>query len=156
MGIEELRNDLQNSNTVSMRCRRAIIAASLAGMGAMEAVALRQTGMIKRLPELPAEGFDAEQVVLSDTAYALGVPDGTLSLASLAANIPIAAAGPAERAAWLPIAAAAKAGIESLVSLWYMRREKRWCSYCLVAAAANLTIFALTLPEARTAFKSSR
>lgn len=114
-------------------------------MAAMSAVALRQMGMIRRLPELP--GFDSESVILSKTAFALGVPDGTLSAASFAVNLPLAAFGGTNRPRTLAIAATAKAGIESAVSLWYLRQEKARCSYCWTAAAANFAIFALSLTD---------
>lgn len=74
---------------------------------AIAVVALRQTGFINRLPDLPVRGFDSERVTLSNTAVALGVPDATLSLASLAANVPLAGAVNAGRAGtqpWLPLA----------------------------------------------------
>jgi uncharacterized membrane protein len=154
--ISALRRDLLTGESADMRRRRGIIGISLAGMAAMTGVALLQTGIIKRLPGLPVRGFDARRVVLSDTAFALGVPDGALSVASLAANLPLAAAGGAERARrhrWLPIGAAAKAGMESLVSVWYLRREKARCSYCLIAAGANIAIFLLALPELRRALQ---
>jgi uncharacterized membrane protein len=151
MTPELLREELRSSDDCQMQCRRGIIVASLAGMAAMGAVTLLQTGLLKRLPELPLRGFDAEAVTLSRTAFALGLPDGSLSLASFAANIALAAAGGTNRGRWLPIAASAKAGVESLVSLWYLRHEKAWCSYCLVAASANFAIFGLSLAELRRA-----
>ncbi len=140
------------------RFRRGVIGASVVGMASMTAVTLLQTGLIKHLPDPPIKGFNSDQVTLSRTAFALGVPDGTLSLASFAANIPLAAAGGFEggrRPSWLPIAASAKAGVESIVSAWYLRREKAWCSYCLAAAVANFTILALTIPELRRVLKKT-
>jgi uncharacterized membrane protein len=157
MNPEDLRRELRHSDDSSMRFRRAIAGVSVAGMASMTAVALLQTGLIKRLPDPPIEGFNSNAVTLSRTAFALGVPDGSLSVASFAANIPLAAAGGSDRARrhpWLPIAAAAKAGTESLVSAWYLRREKAWCSYCLIAAAANIAIFVLTIPELNRAIRS--
>lgn len=53
---------------------------------------------LKRLPDLPFSGFDSERMTLSETALALGVPDATLSLVSLAANVPLAGVGIAGRA----------------------------------------------------------
>jgi hypothetical protein len=94
---QQLRRELQGSNESDLNVRRAIIGLSLVGMGAMTAVSLFQTGIIKHLPDPPIKDFDSDKVNSSDTAYALGVPDGTLSLASLAANIPIAAFGGANR-----------------------------------------------------------
>jgi len=133
---------------------------SLVGMGAMTAVSLFQTGIIKHLPDPPLKDFDSDKVNSSDTAYALGVPDGTLSLASLAANIPIAAFGGENRAETqplVPLAAAAKASVEAVVAGWYFyqmpTKEKKWCGYCIVGALANFGIAALSLFEAKKAWK---
>jgi uncharacterized membrane protein len=144
-----------------LRGRRAIIALSLVGMGAMAAVSLFQTGVIKHLPDPPLDSFDSDRVNSSDTAYALGVPDGTLSLASLAANIPLAAYGGENRAETeplVPLAFAAKATIEAAVAGWYFyqmpTKEKKWCGYCIAGAAANWGIAALSLIEAKKALKN--
>lgn len=125
----------------------------------MGLVALRQTGILPHLPELPVRTFRSESVVLSKTAFALGVPDATLSVASMAANIPLAAAGGANRAErlpWLPVLASAVAGAQSMASLWYLRREKALCSYCLIAAAANFVVFGLTVPELLDAVRQKK
>jgi uncharacterized membrane protein len=132
-------------------------------MASMAAVSLLQTGVIGHLPDPPSEAFDSDKVNSSDTAYALGVPDGTLSLASLGANVPLAGLGGedrAERFPLVPLAAAAKAGLEAVVASWYFYqmpvKEKKWCAYCIVGALTNLAIFGLTVPEARRALKQLR
>ncbi len=157
---QQLRRELQESNEKDLRVRRAIIGLSLVGMGAMTAVSLFQTGIIEHLPDPPIKDFDSDKVNSSDTAYALGVPDGTLSLASLAANIPMAAFGGANRAETqplIPLAAAAKASVEAAVAGWYFyqmpTKEKKWCGYCIVGALANFGIAALSLVEAKKAWK---
>jgi len=113
------------------------------------------------LPDPPIDGFDSDKVNSSDTAYALGVPDGTLSLASLAANIPFAAFGGENRAEeqpLVPVAFAAKATVEAVVAGWYFyqmpTKEKAWCGYCIVGALANVGIAALSLVEAKRAWKN--
>ncbi len=155
---QQLREELQQGESRGLKRRRAIIGLSLIGMGAMAAVSLLQTGIVKHLPDPPLESFDSDKVNSSDTAYMLGVPDGTLSLASLAANIPLAAFGGAERARKQPLIsliAAGKAAVEAAVAGWYFyqmpAKEKKWCGYCITGALMNFTIFALTLPEAREA-----
>jgi uncharacterized membrane protein len=157
---QQLRRELQQSEKGDLNVRRAIIGLSLVGMGAMTAVSLFQTGIINHLPDPPIKDFDSDKVNSSDTAYALGVPDGTLSLASLAANIPLASFGGANRAKEMPlvpIAAAAKASVEAVVAGWYFyqmpTKEKKWCGYCIVGAAANFGIAALSLVEAKKAWK---
>jgi uncharacterized membrane protein len=158
---QKLRRELQESNSSGMNLRRAIIGLSLLGMGAMTAVSLFQTGIVKHLPDPPLDNFDSDKVNSSDTAYALGVPDGTVSLASLAANIPLAAFGGENRAEekpLIPIAFAAKATIEAAVAGWYFyqmpTKEKAWCGYCILGAAANVGIAALALAEAKRAWKN--
>ena len=156
-----LRKELQEKETKGLRRRRAIIGLSLLGMGAMTAVSLFQTGIIKHLPDPPIDSFDSDKVNSSDTAYALGVPDGTLSLASLAANIPIAAFGGTDRAEkqpLVPIFAAGKSLVEAIVAGWYFyqmpTKEKAWCGYCITGAFANVGIAVLTLPEAIEALEN--
>jgi uncharacterized membrane protein len=158
---QALRRELQEGNNENLKLRRGIIALSLVGIGAMTAVSLFQTGMVKHLPDPPLPDFDSDKVNSSDTAYALGVPDGTISLASLAVNIPLAALGGADRPEKIPLvplAAAAKASVEAAVAGWYFyqmpAQEKKWCAYCIVGAAANFGIAALSLMEAKKAWKA--
>jgi uncharacterized membrane protein len=155
---QELRQDLQEGDTPDLRRRRGVIGLSLLGMASMAAVSLLQTGIVKHLPDPPLRGFDSDKVNSSETAYRLGVPDGTVSLAGLAANIPLAAFGGAERVRqqpWVPLLAAGKAVAGAVAASWYFyqmpAKEKAWCGYCIVGALANLGILALTLPEARRA-----
>jgi uncharacterized membrane protein len=163
MNPQQVREDLQEGDTPDLRRRRAVIGLSLVGMASMAAVSLLQTGMVKHLPDPPLGSFNSDKVNSSDTAYRFGVPDGTVSLASLAANIPLAAYGGANRAreqSWAPILAAAKAAVEAVAAAWYFyqmpAKEKAWCGYCILGALANVGIFALTLPEARKAFTALR
>jgi len=160
---QELRAELQHSAGDDLRRRRAIVVLSLVGMAALGTVSLFQTGVIEHLPDPPIPGFDSDKVNSSDTAYALGVPDGTLSVASLAANLPLAAFGGADRAQkqpLVPLLAAGKAMTEAVVSAWYFAqmplKEKAWCGYCILGALANVGIAALSLPEAKTALASLR
>lgn len=140
-----------------------MIGLSLFGMASMAAVTLLQTGMVSHLPDPRVAGFDSDRVNSSDTAYKLGVPDGSLSLASLAANIPIAAFGGEGRVAKMPLvplAAAVKAGIEAAVAGWYFyqmpAKQKAWCGYCIAGMSATLGVFLLTIPEAAKAWREMR
>ncbi|MEO6588714.1 MAG: vitamin K epoxide reductase family protein [Pyrinomonadaceae bacterium] len=158
---QTLRRELQDGESEDLNYRRGIIALSLVGIGAMTAVTLLQMGMVKHLPDPPLPDFDSDKVNSSNTAYALGVPDGAMSLASLAANIPIAAFGGIDRAETMPLvplAAAAKSTVEAAVAGWYFyqmpTKEKKWCAYCIVGAAANIGIAALSLFEAKKAWKN--
>lgn len=163
LAIAELRSQLQNSTDADVRRRRTIIVASLVGMTSMAIVSLLQTGIVQHLPDPPLNNFDSDKVNSSDIAYALGVPDGTLSLAALALNVPLAAFGGVERAKrtpHVPLAAATKSGIEAVAAGWYFyqmpAKEKKWCAYCIAGAVANAAVFVLTLPEAINAWKHLR
>ncbi len=158
---QTLRKELQNGTSEGLKKRRGIIVLSLLGIGAMTAVTLLQTGIVKHLPDPPLPNFDSDKVNSSDTAYALGVPDGALSLASLAANIPIAAFGGENRAETIPLvplAAAAKSTVVAVVAGWYFyqmpAKQGKWCGYCIVGAVANIGIAALSLPEAKKAWEN--
>jgi uncharacterized membrane protein len=161
--VVELRNQLQESTDAGMRRRRAIIVTSLVGMTSMALVTLLQTGVVRHLPDPPLNNFDSDKVNSSDTAYALGAPDGTLSFAGLGLNVPLAGFGGVDRseqAPYVPLAAAVKSGVEAIAAGWYFyqmpAKEKKWCAYCIVGAIANATIFALCLPEAIKAWKHLR
>lgn len=163
MTPQRLRKELQEGDTNHLRRRRAIVGLSLVGMASMAAVSLLQTGIIKHLPDPPLRGFNSDKVNSSDTAYYFGVPDGTMSLASLAANIPIAAFGGADRAQtqpWVPLVAAGKSAVEAAAAAWYFyqmpTKEKAWCGYCIVGALTSFGIWALTLSEARDALSAWR
>lgn len=158
---DSLRRDVQQDQSADMQRRRSVIGLSLVGMAGMATVSLLQGGLVSHLPDPPLDGFDSDKVNLSDEAYQFGVPDGTVALASMAANVPLAAAGGADRAhsvPWVPLLAAGKAAVEAAASSWYFyqmpAKENAWCGYCITGALASLGVLGLTLPEARTAWRS--
>ncbi|WP_437563183.1 vitamin K epoxide reductase family protein [Sorangium sp. So ce542] len=155
-----LRAELQRGRSPDLARRRLIAAVSLAGGASMAVVSLFQMGAIDHLPDPPVSGVDSDKVTSSDLAYTLAFPDAPLALVSFAANLPLAAWGGGGRASdapGIPIAAAAKAAIDGIVSGWLFvqmpRRERAWCAYCIVAAAANVAVLALSLPEAWRALR---
>jgi hypothetical protein len=166
MDVQQLRRDLRQGDDPEMRRRRAIIGVSLVGAAAMTPVSLLQTGLVEHLPDPPLESFRSDETNLSDDAYQFGVPDGTLALASLAANVPLAAWGGRERARkhpWVSLLAAGKALADAVGAggyFWKMASGKTpWCPWCITGAIANFSILALALPEAAAAlvgFKEER
>ncbi|MGI8550938.1 MAG: vitamin K epoxide reductase family protein [Dehalococcoidia bacterium] len=146
-----------------MKRRRAVAGLSLLGMASMAAITLRQMGIVTHLPDPPLKGFDSDKVNLSETAFGLGVPDGTIGMVGYAANLPLAAFGGADRAKlqpWAPLATAGKAAVDAVIAarlLYQMpTHEKAWCSYCIVGALVNFAILALVLPEAKDALSAVR
>lgn len=143
--------------------RAAVLAASTFGMASMAATALRQLGVIRHLPDPPLRGFDSDRVNLSPHAFPLGVPDGLIAFASFASNLPLAAWGGPRRAFTHPrltLAIGGKAAVEAVISIAFFLqmplREKAWCAYCIVAAAANVVVFGLSVPETRAALATLR
>lgn len=161
MNPRELQQELQYGENQDLKRRRAIIGLSLVGIAALGAVTLLQTGIIKHLPDPPVDGFDSDKVNSSETAYMWGAPDGTLGVANFAANLPLAAFGGENRAEEQPLAplvAAGKAAADALVGAWYFyqmpAKEHAWCPYCITAALCQFGVFALSVPEARTAWRT--
>lgn len=157
--IGKLRRDLQEGESGDLWRRRAIIGVSLLGAAAMAVVALFQTGIVDHLPDPPLDGFDSDDVTSSDVGYAIGGADAAFSMASLAVNVPIAAYGTADRVnsrPLIPIAFAGKAVSEAAIAGWFFyqmaAKEKKWCGYCIVNAAAIWSIAFLSLPEEGKAF----
>jgi uncharacterized membrane protein len=123
--------------------RNALIALAAAALADSVAVALRQLGIVKRLPDVPWRGFDANAVTTSPAAYPLGVPDATLAIGAYATEI-VAAAG------WRRLLMLAVAGgtAGAAYYLWQMAAvEKRACLYCLGAIAASFAMVPLTVKQ---------
>ncbi|HVY37635.1 MAG TPA: vitamin K epoxide reductase family protein [Polyangia bacterium] len=145
---------------MTRRRRRGWLMA-IAALAAADAVvvALRQTGLIRRLPEPPGGIWDTNRVVTSPVAYAMGVPDAPLASLVYLAMIGFAARlgrGNARRRPWSALglaAGAAGAAGGGAFYLWHMlAREKKLCPYCLGTAAASFTMLPLALPELRELF----
>lgn len=163
MDSQQLRGELTQETSADVRRRRGIIGASLVGAASMAVVSLLQMGVLTHLPDPPVPSFNSDRVNLSRTAYALGLPDGTLGVTAFAANLPLAGFGGADRSQtnpWVSLAATAKAAADAAVSLWYFyeqpTREHAWCAYCLTGQLAALAVFVLTIPEARNALQTLR
>lgn len=72
-------------------------------------------------------------------------------------------AGPADRATttpWLPLLAAAKSGVDAASALFLFLEQitghRKVCSWCTLAALANLATVPLVWPEARRAWRALR
>ncbi|MGH7907877.1 MAG: vitamin K epoxide reductase family protein [Candidatus Binataceae bacterium] len=156
-----LRRDLTRGRSNLLRYRRAIVLLSMAGMAMLAPGTLLQFGIIDHLPDPPLPKFHADEISLSDAAYRLGSPDAPVGMTSFGMNMILAGLGGKDRAArrrWLPIVAAAKASADMGAAAAYvytMKTKRTWCAYCLATAALQLSIFAVSLPEALAAFRHS-
>lgn len=152
----QLSRELREGRDPGLTRRRWVVGLSLLGAGLGGVVGLYQTGVLRRLPDLPIRPFDATKVDASDYAYKrMQTPDGLLMVATYAVTAILAGAGGRERARehpWLPVALAAKTLYDSYVALKLAREEwadnRALCGYCQAATLASLASVALALPEA--------
>lgn len=157
-----LSRELREGEGVHLRNRRINVGLSILAAASMGLITLYQIGLLRRLPEPPLPGFDAEEVDASAEAYQkLATPDAALGLLSYAASVVLGAAGPADRYRTipaLPLLLAAKSLFDALnagkltVDQW--TRHRAFCFWCLLAAGATFASVPLTLPEARAALES--
>jgi uncharacterized membrane protein len=138
------------------RARRRGWLVAVAAVAAADAliVALRQTGLIRRLPEPPGRIWDTNRVVTAPVAYALGVPDAPIASLVYLSIIGFATrlgSRHARRRPWSALglaAGATGAAAGAAFYLWDMlAREKKLCPYCLGTATASFTLLPLALPE---------
>lgn len=161
---EALSRELRESDDPRLARRRKVIGLSFLSAGAMQVVALFQSGILRRMPEPDLPYLDAEKVDASDEAYrTLSTGDGFLGLLSYGATAALAAMGPADRvraAPWLPLGLAAKAvadaGTAAKLSVDQWTKHRAFCSWCLLSAAATFAVLPLVWPEAREALHELR
>lgn len=132
--LSQTRRDLLEDRSAPMQRRRAFIALSLVGMVPMALVALRQTGLLRHLPEPPLAGFDSDKVNTSSEGFPMGSQDGTLA---------VAAVGRARRVPLLNRALGAKAAVDAGPP-----REHAWCAGCVAGALITVAILWACAPEA--------
>jgi Vitamin K epoxide reductase family len=155
----QLSRELRLGTSSALKNRRWIVGLSFLGAALGGIVSLYQMGMVRRLPSLPGELFDANKVDASDYAYKrMQAPDGPLMISTYAMTACLAAAGGenrAEDAPIIPVAAAAKAAYDVSTCLKLAREEWRtnhaFCEYCQLATLASIATLVLTLPEAMRA-----
>ncbi|HTW64464.1 MAG TPA: vitamin K epoxide reductase family protein [Bryobacteraceae bacterium] len=156
----ELGRELRQSYTPFLKRRRGIIGLSLFSCGVLAAVALYQTGILKKLPEPRGRFFDAAKVNGSSQAYSLlATPDAFLGLASYAVTAVLAGMGPENRSRthpWMALAMGLKLFADSLMAgkltLDEVKNFRTFSIWSLLAAAATWTALPLALPEAKAAY----
>lgn len=159
-----LSEQLRREEETGLRDRRAITCLSMAAAGCMRLITAYQMGIIRRLPDLPLPGFDAETVDASEEAYAhLEMPDAAIGLTSYAVTTALATAGPADRAhtpgrSWLPWVLLGKICVDSVQAARLTRdqwtRHRSFCVWCLIAAAATWACLPFAAREARDTLHS--
>jgi uncharacterized membrane protein len=147
-----------------MRRRRVMVGLSLFNIASMSLIGLFQMGLLRRVPEPPLPGFDADKVNGSAQAYEiLQTPDALLATITYGATASLAAMGPPDRhrsASWIPLALAIKAFGDAAFAVKLLidqpTRYKAFCLWCVLAAGSTLAVAGLSVPEAVEAWKTRR
>ena len=161
---EAVSDDLRRRRGDFLDNRRRLSALVMSGMGSLGVVAAYQFGLLRRPPEPHITPLDAARVDASGEAYQfLKTPDAALGLASYAATLVLVGMGPARRAEsrpWLPLALAAKVVTDAAFGVFLTveqgSKHRRFCSWCLLAAASSVVAVPQAVPEARAAWRALR
>lgn len=162
MRTAAIRQELLTGKDKDLETRRTITALSALGIVDFAFISLYQSGVIKRLPELPFKGFDSNTVNAAPEAYMMGAPDATISALVYASNMVLATAGGTEASGRKPaldmllgatIAGNAAGAVYYLYDMIF--KQKKVCPYCIVGAAINLASAVIVAPLVLKAIKKS-
>ncbi|CAA9221278.1 MAG: GH15 [uncultured Acidimicrobiales bacterium] len=161
---EAVSDALRRGTDAFLTRRRRTAALCLTSIGSLGIVAAYQNGLIRRLPEPPLPGLDADRVDASGEAYQyLKTPDAALGIVSTAITLVLAGMGDANRSQsrrWIPLALAVKAVLDAAFGLFLTAEQatkhRKFCSFCLLAALTNLATVPQTWPEARAAWRNQK
>ncbi len=161
---EAVSNALRRHDGPFLSRRRRISALSLTSIAGLGVVAAYQSGLLRHLPEPPLRIFDADRVDASGEAYQyLKTPDAALGILSSAATLALAGMGGSDRTQrqpYLPLALLAKTLLDAAsgayLTLEQGTKHRRFCSYCLVAAVAQVLRVPQAVPEAQAAWRALR
>jgi hypothetical protein len=76
MNVMAIRNVLRIGSSEDLDRRSKILCLSAIGLVDFSIISLYQTGVIKKLPDIPLPIFDSNKVNAAESAYQFGVPDG--------------------------------------------------------------------------------
>lgn len=161
---EAVSDALRRGSDDLLQARRRVAGAALVGIASLGVVAAYQTGVVKHLPDPPLGPFHSDAVDAAGEAYAIGhLPDAALGIGSYAITLILAVMGGRDRhrqRPWVPLALLTKAAYDAVSSAYLTAEQaskhRRFCSYCLVAAAAAASMLPNAIPEARAALVELR
>jgi len=151
--------ELREDRSAEMQRRRWVVGLSMLGVTLAQLMALQQTGVVKRLPDLPLPGEDSNRVHEDAHAYKrLATPNAILQVISFGATAALAAMSGSDRARrqpWLPLALFAKTGYDSFIAVKQAQeavgRKQRVSSYAAVSALSSFACLAIAAIDAATA-----
>jgi uncharacterized membrane protein len=158
---EELSNDLREGSSRFLKCRRGVVGLSLFSVGVMGGIALYQMGILKGIPQPRLPGFDTDKVTSSPEAYShLATPDALLGLVNYGVTACLAGTGAQNRwktHPWIPLCMAGKVTMDvtlaSKLAVDEWTKNRAFCFWCLLTAAATFVALPLAIPEAKAALR---
>ncbi len=158
---ERVSDDLRRGAGNFLEQRRRIAGLTSLASAALGVVGLYQFGLLRRVPEPSLPFLGADAVDASGEAYQeLKTPDAALGLVSAGVTLVLAGMGDRDRARtqpWVPLALAAKTAADAGGGLYLLAEQitkhRKVCSWCTVAALAQLATLPIALPEARAAVR---
>ncbi len=160
MRAAAIRQELITSSDEHLERRRKIMVLSAIGLVDFSIISLYQSGVIRKLPELPGRIFDSNKVNAATDAYQMGAPDGTISNWVYATNMVLATVGGTEKSGRKPIHDVLLGGTvlsNAAGALYYLAnmtfKQKKICPYCIAGAAINVASAVIIMPVFRVAIK---
>lgn len=162
MNPRRLSKELREGQSPELTNRRWILGLNLVGITMAQIVSAYQTGLIKRLPDLPLPILDSDKVDASAYAYKrFDTPDGLFMIVTYGITACLVGAGGMQRhrtRPWLPILMGAKILGDVLSGVVLAREEwaenKKLCMYCQIATFASVASLFLAIPEVRAALQA--
>ncbi|GAA4744109.1 hypothetical protein GCM10023328_27320 [Modestobacter marinus] len=159
-----MSDDLRRGAGDFLEQRRRVAGLTSLASAALGVVGLYQFGVLRRVPELPLPFLGADAVDAAGEAYQeLRTPDAALGLLSAGVTLVLAGMGDRNRARtmpWVPLALAAKTAADAGGGLYLfaeqVTKHRKVCSWCTVAAVAQVATLPFALPEARAALRRLR
>jgi uncharacterized membrane protein len=161
---EAVSDALRRLESRHLAGRRRVALLQTVATWALSIVGLYQFGIIRRVPEPPLPGLDADAVDASGEAYhTLRTPDSALGIASAGVTLALAGMGGADRSReqpYIPLALLAKATLDAVGGIYLtaeqLTKHRKICSWCTVSALALLASVPVAYPEARAALRQLR
>lgn len=151
----KIRDALRQEESEDLERRRKLVALSVAGLADFNLISLLQSGVVRRLPDIPHPIFDTNGINTSKTSFAMGVPDAIISSVMFALKMALATAGGSEKANRKPVFDVLLGAISlghavGAAQMTYnmLFKKKKICVYCLTGAGVILYSAAVIAPTA--------
>jgi uncharacterized membrane protein len=155
MDPKEIRDELRHGNSEDLERRRKLVTLSVAGLADFNIISLLQSGVVRRLPDIPYPLFDTNGINTSKTSFAMGVPDAVISSVMFAMKMALATAGGGKKANRKPVfdlllGAVSLGHAIGAAQMTYsmLFKKKKVCIYCLTGAGIIFSSAAVIAPSA--------